>query len=130
MRYLTKKQIIRINKRVIENAGIGSIGILDYGGLDSIVESPKQAFFGRDAYPTVWLKAAYYLQKIAKKHVFADGNKRTALEATSIFLLLNGYDLKVDGIGHFVLKVTNAPDTEHMMIEIAVYLKKHAIPYK
>lgn len=129
MEYLTEKEIIAINKAVINSAGIGMIKLLDPNGLNSIVVSPKQVFFGREAYPTIWLKAAYYLQKIAKKHVFADGNKRTALEAAHIFLLLNGYDLKTKGIekGEFVLEITNSPDSEHIMITIAEFLKKHAI---
>lgn len=129
MRYLTEKQIEYINKTVIEHAGIGSVGILDAGGLNSIVAAPKQVFFGKEAYPTIWLKAAYYLQKIAKKHVFVDGNKRTAMEAASMFLLLNGYDLntKSEELGRFTLNVTNSPDSEHVMLEIAKYFKIHAI---
>lgn len=125
MKYLTEKQIEYINKTVIEYAGVGSIGILDAGGLSGIVAAPKQVFFGKEAYPTVWLKAAYYLQKIAKKHVFVDGNKRTAMEAASMFLLLNGYDLntKPEELGRFTLNITNSPDSEHVMLEIAKYFK-------
>lgn len=52
MQYLTEKQIEYINKTIIENAGIGSIGVLDPGGLNSIVAAPKQVFFGKEAYPT------------------------------------------------------------------------------
>ena len=37
--------------------------------------------------------AAAYAVAIAKAHSFRDGNKRTALAATEIFLALNGYDL-------------------------------------
>lgn len=34
-----------------------------------------------------------YLIAIVKAHAFIDANKRTAFQATSIFLLLNGDDL-------------------------------------
>lgn len=129
MEYLTEEELIEINRQVILRAGEGSISLLDSSGLNSVVEAPKQVFFGREAYPTVWLKAAYYLQKITKKHLFADGNKRTALEATKVFLMLNGINLHFKGIeaGQMVLDVTNSPDSEEIMLKVAEYLKKHRI---
>lgn len=132
MEYLTEEELIEINRQVILRAGEGSIGLLDSNGLNSVVEAPKQIFFGREAYPSVWLKAAYYLQKITKKHLFADGNKRTALEATKVFLMLNGINLHFNGIeaGQMVLDVTNSPDSEEIMLKVAEYLKKHRIIQK
>ena len=127
MEYLTEEELIEINRRIIRRAGEGSIGVVAVNGLNSVIEAPKQVFFGREAYPTVWLKAAYYLQKITKKHLFADGNKRTAFEATKVFLILNGINLRFEGIeaGQMVLDVTNSPDTEEVMLKVAEYLKKH-----
>lgn len=129
MKYLTGAELIEINRQVIRRAGEGSIRLQDPKGLDSVVESPNQVFFGREAYPTVWLKAAYYLQKITKKHIFADGNKRTALEATKVFLMLNGISLHFEGIeaGQLALDVTNSPDSEEVMFKVAEYLKKHQV---
>ncbi|WP_413739386.1 type II toxin-antitoxin system death-on-curing family toxin [Sodalis sp. RH14] len=37
--------------------------------------------------------AAMYLIGIAKAHAFNDANKRTAFQATSVFLLMNGIEL-------------------------------------
>ena len=129
MEYLTEEDLIEINRRIIRRAGEGSIGLLDNNGLNSVVEAPKQVFFGREAYPTVWLKAAYYLQKITKKHLFADGNKRTAFEAAKVFLILNGITLHFEGIeaGQMVLDVTNSPDSEEVMLKVAEYFKKHQV---
>lgn len=129
MEYLTEEELIEINRQIILRTGEGSIGVLDHNGLNSVVESPKQVFFGREAYPTIWLKAAYYLQKITKKHVFADGNKRTALEAAKVFLMLNNINLHFEGIeaGQMVLDVTNSPDSEEVMLKVAEYLKKHQV---
>lgn len=132
MNYLAEEEIMEINRQIIQYAGEGMIQILDPNGLNSIVEAPQQTFFGREAYPTVWLKAAYYLQKLTKKHVFADGNKRTALEATKVFLLLNNINVKFYGIeaGQMVLDVTNSPDSEEVMLKVARYLKNHQIKNK
>ena len=129
MEYLTEDEIIEINRRVIALAGEGLTGVLDSNGLNSIIEAPKQVFFGHEAYPTIWLKAAYYLQKITKKHIFADGNKRTALEAAKVFLMLNDVNVAFKGIeaGQMVLDITNSPDSEEVMFKIAQYLKQHQV---
>ena len=132
MEYLTEEELIEINRRIIRRAGEGSIGVLDVNGLNRLMEAPKQVFFGREAYPTVWLKAAYYLQKITKKHLFADGNKRTAFEAAKIFLIMNGITLHFEGIdaGQMVIDVTNSPDSEEIMLKVAEYLKNHQVKDK
>ena len=129
MEYLTEDEIIEINRRVIALAGEGLTGVLDSNGLNSIIEAPKQVFFGHEAYPTIWLKAAYYLQKITKKHIFADGNKRTALEAAKVFLMLNDVNVAFKGIeaGQMVLDITNSPDSDEVMLKIAQYLKQHQV---
>lgn len=129
MEYLTEDEIIEINRQIILEAGQGLISLIDPKGLNSVVESPKQVFFDREAYPTVWLKSAYYLQKITKKHLFADGNKRTALEAAKVFLLLNDVHIKFQGIeaGKMVLDITTAPDSENVMIKIARFLRDHQV---
>ncbi|NDL62530.1 type II toxin-antitoxin system death-on-curing family toxin [Acerihabitans arboris] len=41
----------------------------------------------------VFKLAAMYLIGIAKAHAFNDANKRTAFQATSVFLLMNGIEL-------------------------------------
>lgn len=51
------------------------------------------------------------------------------MESTRVFLLLNGYDLKTqaDELGRLTLSVTNCPDSEQVMLEIAQYFEKHSI---
>lgn len=128
MVYLDGEEVLRLHKVVIDFAG-GSHGVRDAELLLSILISPKQSFGGQPVYPDVWHKAAVYLEKFAKFHVFVDGNKRTALAATARFLSLNG----------FRLMVTNKP-AENFIIDIivkkldvptiAIWLKKHSHPVK
>lgn len=33
-------------------------------------------------------------------------------------------------MGQFVLDVTNSPDSEHVMLEVAKYLKQNVFPFK
>lgn len=127
-RYLTYDELVLINQRVSQLNPHELVGVHDRDALKSIVESPGQSFFGREAYPTLYLKAAYYLQKFAKKHVFVNANKRTALIAAKLFLVLNG--LLVDfadelEAARFVIDLAESSDTEKSMLRAAMFLKAH-----
>ena len=79
--------------------------VRDYGLLESAIARPQTTVLGVDAYPDPFAKAAALLHSLACNHALVDGNKRTALAATLLFLELNGvrvlptddaYDLMVD----------------------------------
>lgn len=79
--------------------------VRDYGLLESAIARPQTTVLGVDAYPDLFAKAAALLHSLACNHALVDGNKRTALAATLLFLELNGvrvlptddaYDLMVD----------------------------------
>ena len=61
----------------------------DVGLLGSAVARPQTTVGGKDAYPTIWLKAAALLQSIVNNHALIDGNKRLGWLATAVFLELN-----------------------------------------
>jgi death-on-curing protein len=63
----------------------------DFGLLESAVMRPQTTVFGEDAYPTVLDKAGALMHSLARNHAFVDGNKRTAVVATLLFLEVNGY---------------------------------------
>ncbi|KJU74823.1 type II toxin-antitoxin system death-on-curing family toxin [Pediococcus damnosus] len=127
MKYLSKSDLIEINKYAVQMTGGTNFGVQSYEALDVIANQPGQIVFGHELYPTIWLKAAFILQKITKKHVFVDGNKRTALFAALRFLNDNNYVVKDDSVinnsGSLVLAVTNSSDDEKTMQEIAHWLK-------
>lgn len=59
VRYLTDREVIFINAAVIKRyTPEEQIGVKDTNMLFSAIERPKQTVFGKDAYPTIWLKAA------------------------------------------------------------------------
>lgn len=95
-----------------------------------MVEQPQMVVFGNTLYPTIWLKAAYTMQKITKKYIFVDGNKRTAFLTTLLFLKKNGYDTKftTDEGEALVMQITFADDTEDEMLEMSEVLKQHSTP--
>jgi death-on-curing protein len=123
VRYLTAEELLAIHQRILLAIG-GLEGIRDVGLLYSIAERPKMAMMGREFYQDIFSKAAAYFEGLATYHVFADGNKRTAIAATAVFLRANGYHLKIeeDQGFDFVLAVATKKKT---MEEIAGWLKKH-----
>ncbi|MBP1616028.1 MAG: death-on-curing family protein [Bacteroidetes bacterium] len=115
-KYLNEEHIKLIHKNVIQEFG-GSPGLYDYtdGRISGII-AQQYPVFGHDKYPTVFQKAAMLLYFLAKGHCFVDGNKRVAIDATIVFLLLNGYqDLLEDMEGYFKtseIAGSKIPDSE------------------
>lgn len=77
--------------RLVELAGIGPVR--DLGLLDSAMARPRSSVFGRDAYPTLPLKAAVPLQSLVGNRALVDGNERLGWLATVTFLGINGYEV-------------------------------------
>jgi death-on-curing protein len=76
---------------VVKRRGWGPVR--DLGLLDSALARPAASAFGRDAYPSLPLKAAALMHSLAGNHALVDGNKRMALHLTHLFVHLNGCDL-------------------------------------
>ena len=129
MIYLTKEEIIMVNHQVLTRTGQKYKGIQYPEGLSVIVEQPQMTVFNRELYPSIWLKAAYIVQKIIKKHIFIDGNKRTAYLCLLLFLKKNSWELHLnaDEGEAFVVQITLADDSEEEMIKIAHFLEKHCV---
>ncbi|MBI3378122.1 MAG: type II toxin-antitoxin system death-on-curing family toxin [Nitrospirae bacterium] len=93
MKYLTAEQVLFIHSRLIDETG-GSHGIRDLGLLQSAVARPMATFGGEDLYPNIFQKAAALMESLVKNHPFIDGNKRTAISSTGLFLRINGFNLE------------------------------------
>lgn len=126
MRYLTAEEVLAVHDRILAAIG-GRKGIRDIRLLQSITERPKTGMMGVEFYPDVFSKAAAYLEGIATYHVFTDGNKRTAITVTSLFLRANGYTLTMpqDQGYRFILAVAQKKKT---IKEITAWLKKYCQP--
>ena len=83
-----------MHQRQLELFG-GSAGVIDANALDSALHKPQQLNHYEPKSDAAALGAAY-LCGIAQKQCFVDGNKRTALAATLVFLKLNGFELNVE----------------------------------
>src|SRR5262245_27205013 len=103
----------------------GSNGVRDLGLLESAAARPQASFDGVDMYESIFDKGAALLHSLLKNHPFVDGNKRTAVASTGIFLKINNYRLinQHEKELEFALKVEN----ESLSFEdIADWLKKHS----
>jgi len=88
-RYLAVEEILAIHDELIARFG-GAKGVRDADGLASAVGRPQGGY-----YADIIEEAAALFESLAKNHPFFDGNKRTAVVATAVFLKLNGYTLRL-----------------------------------
>ena len=93
--YLRVEDVLAVHRRVIEEFG-GDGGLRDRGLLESAVAMPRATFGGDDLHAGLSDKAAAYFYHLCANHPFVDGNKRVAVAATELFLLLNQYELSAD----------------------------------
>lgn len=89
MIWLERRDVEAFHAMQIAEFG-GLAGARDAGALESALARPLNlAAYGK---PSVFELAASYAFGIARNHPFVDGNKRTALVSSFVFLDLNGYD--------------------------------------
>ena len=85
--YVTVEQATEIHGKTVEISGGGSLGQLDIGKLDAVLQHIQND----DYYPTFDVKLTHLFFCACKFHCFEDGNKRIAITLCAQMLLLNGY---------------------------------------
>ncbi|OAQ41634.1 hypothetical protein A5893_00550 [Pedobacter psychrophilus] len=129
MRFLTKAEIIFLNKNNVQRFGgnfVPPSNLLNENPLDYLVEIVNSEYFGQKLYPEIYDIAAVYLFNIICNHVFTDGNKRAGLDSCLLFLNFNGYQLQ-DKITNeiltdFILSVASGHET---LESVQGWLKLH-----
>ncbi|EJD6501054.1 type II toxin-antitoxin system death-on-curing family toxin [Providencia sp. PROV024] len=84
IRLLTIDEVIKIQKRTLPNSGDPHMDRLGgaLGRVDTLIQYDSEN-------ADLFTIASAYLISIAKAHAFNDANKRTAFQATCVFLLMN-----------------------------------------
>ncbi|AYJ43266.1 phage killer protein [Lactiplantibacillus pentosus] len=110
MRYLNKQFLIDLNQDIIKRADKKYGGVQYSQGLEIVIEQPQQVLFGKELYPNIWIKAAFF--------------------SGIIFLYANGIRLSYtdDEAVVLILDVTTNPDTDEVMVALAEWLKAHQVP--
>ena len=94
MIYLELHEVLELHDRLIAQSG-GTLGVRDFGLVESALAQPRMTFGGSDLNPTLADKAAALGFSLVKNHAFIDGNKRIGHAAMETFLVLNGHELSV-----------------------------------
>lgn len=93
--FLSTDVVLKIHRRVIAEFG-GDPGLRDRGLLESAVAMPQATFGGEYLHAGSAEQAAAYHFHLCTNHPFVDGNKRVAVTAAELFLLINGCELSAD----------------------------------
>jgi death-on-curing protein len=92
-----------------------------------VIQNPF--FYGVNRYPTISHKAAILMWSIIDGHVFADGNKRTGIASTHVFLSRNNYSILSDihELKELALYIANKSISGATYEDIVQWLKEHII---
>lgn len=120
---VTTEIALNVHRDIVENDG-GLAGVLNPGALESALRSPLQTFGGAYLNPDIYHMAAGLLISLSKNHPFVDGNKRTAIVVTCMFLEFNGYKLTIpeSALTPFVLDLVENKINKEQLV---AYLKQH-----
>jgi len=121
-RYLSVSEVIEINAEVVRKFG-GIHGLRDSGALHSALGRLESGY-----YADVVEEASALFESLSQNHPFLDGNKRTAITATGVFLLLNGYSLLFDDLEayNWLIGLYNSGQVRKATIE--PWLREHVEP--
>lgn len=87
--WITREAAIAFHERQLSEHG-GGTGVRDMGLLESALAKPQNLFAYSDGTVDLAAMAASYAYGIATNHPFIDGNKRTALAVSFVFVEVNG----------------------------------------
>jgi death-on-curing protein len=124
-RWLVKEALLLLHRESLRQFG-GADGIRDEGLLDSALARPLNRF-AYEAERDLCRLAAAYAKGIAQNHPFVDGNKRAALAAAGVFLMLNGLELTAEPAMATVAMLDLAAG-EMTEDEFADWLRAHTAP--
>jgi death-on-curing protein len=91
--WIHEKDALALHEQQIILFG-GSAGVRDAGLLDSALARPKNLFAYAERSLTMAELAASYAFGISSNHPFLDGNKRTAMHVSFVFLEFNGVSVR------------------------------------
>lgn len=116
--FLTLDEIVAIHRDQIERYG-GSLGVRDWGLLQSANAMPAAAFGGQYLHTDLCEMAAAYLFHIVQNHPFIDGNKRIGAVAADVSLALNDQQLIAgqDDYAELVLSVARGETSKSAAAE-------------
>lgn len=90
--YPSVDDILLLHEDIVSEDGEASPGVTNPDRIEFAINYVKHGHFG-EVPNTIHEKAFHLMRLLASNHWFVDGNKRTALNTTELFYLVNGYEL-------------------------------------
>ncbi len=88
--WVSKRTAMALHERQLAEHG-GMSGVRDEGMMESALARPQNLFLYGDGKVDIAAMAASYAYGLASNHPFIDGNKRTAMVVSFLFVEKNGY---------------------------------------
>ncbi|MBU3725050.1 MAG: type II toxin-antitoxin system death-on-curing family toxin [Burkholderiaceae bacterium] len=126
--WVLKSVVLAIHNRQLSEHG-GQPGVRDEGLLISALARAENLHVYAPENASLPALAAAYAFGIAKNHPFLDGNKRTALVVSLLFLQLNGYSISAGKEDRYRVFYGVAAGTISEE-ELTTWLAEHLIPHK
>jgi death-on-curing family protein len=111
MLVLINEELINIIHYYVVTKLTADEGIVYSGTISGCIDKAFSPLYGEKRYSTIEDKAGGILYSIVHGHSFTDGNKRTGLLTTCLFLFFNGKLLKIpEDCAKFLAKMADAQD--------------------
>lgn len=123
--WVSKRAVLALHSEQLAEHG-GADGVRDEFLLGSTLAKPENVFAYADA-PDIFRIAASYAFELARNHAFIDGNKRTALVVSVLFLNRNGWDISATREDIY-LTFLHLAGGAHSEEEMAAWFTSHAVP--
>ena len=124
--YPTTEDVHTMHEDIITNDPKADAGVKNPGGVESALLYVSVGYYNQVP-ETIHEKAAHLMRLLAAGHVFWDGNKRTALNATETFYDLNGYEFNHDDSGvRAILREFATDESSVDMDAVVSYCASHA----
>lgn len=120
--YPSVDDVLDIHGDIVSEYPDTSPGVQRRGDIEFALAYVSEGSFG-EAPETIHEKAFHLLRLLVANHPFVDGNKRTALNTTVVFYLLNGYRFEYDGEIREILKQFGTDETTVDEDDVLEYLR-------
>lgn len=122
--YPSVEDVLTIHEDILSEYPDTESGVQDRGNIEFALQYIEDGTFG-SAPETLHEKAFHLLRLLVANHPFVDANKRTALNTTVVFYLLNGYRFEYDDGIRPILKRFGVDQAEVGQAETVAYLHSH-----
>ena len=122
--YPSVEDVLDIHDDIVCEYPDTSPGVQNRGDIEFALQLIRDGSLGQVP-ETIHEKAFHLLRPLVADHSFVDGNKRTALNTTVVFYLLNGYRFDYDDEIRAILKRFGVDEADIDEREVVHYLREH-----